>query len=907
MLVNPLQPVRAGDGLPSPGAVEFAGLGNRFIGLLGRKWSRRSFAAEVAKLLANAARARAVAILAYERQGGHLVFLADFGLPGEARLALGGANQATWEIPLRGLQNRRITVIEAAHQNPNVPQTLTSFCPEKLCIVSLPIYYDGEPVGAVVLFAPRNRAFSDAQLQTLSQALRVCGRGLQAAEAAPARGGDPRRPPGTAGLVESPAAFSATPSTAESTSDSGSVSAVRLHLVENESAGVAAVQPVGNAVTDAQRIEQESGWAQAEMQRRSEALRRLISANRALKAERDYLVQQVAELEKLRAAEAAELRRQLSNVEDRLLAAESERLRLQRAAEEGRSAAEKAMQVLQAERAVARAQLEGLESGAAEASSQIATLRGERDGLGREREELTAQLQAAQAEATRLFQNIEQARQEVERHLGLATALRDDLAASQRAVDARGQLIADLRTQLEGGAAERQTLIEEQERLRQAMQRMTADQQRLESARAQWLVHEEARERLEARLSETAAERDQALEWRRQAETRQDAMRRQMDELGVQLGQREALAQAAIAEREQLAARLQAAETAAAAAARESAELRRAVNDAVERLEEERLSHASELQTLLEEFRPEAAQDAEASEPEFTEPESGAGEAAATAPIADALTIERSAPLTVAADALYEIADEVLPAVPQVPAVPLGELVLLDEGRLAEQACAALAAAGFDVTAHLPDETTIDELARRKLKCIMVNLGAGAAAWRTLRMLRQRHGTRHVPILAYAANAQAATGFCFGRVDFALWPLEPGRMIERLGRLRPKLQRLLLVSTDVEGMGRLREPLTRARISSSVVLDAKQALEFAAIVQPEAAVVHLSPACPSGARAVTGLRANEPTRALPLLILIDDVPAANEDAFLANITRHFLARSGFQFSHLPEEIGRLIG
>jgi len=327
MLLNPLQPAGAIEG--SFSGMDFTGLGNRFIGLLGRKWSRRSFAAETAKLLAEATKARAVAILAYEPPSGRLALLADYGLTGEARLALGSANEAAWDIPLRGLQSRRISVIEAAQQNPNVPPALTKFSPDKLCIVCLPVYYGGEPVGAAIVFAPRNRAFSDAQLQTLSQALRVCGHGLRAPEAAP-----PRSEPGVSTPQPSPAVRAISSAGAIGDEPGG-----RLHLVGvgNDSSGTAAPAPAAKNVTDAERIQQEFGRAQAEMQRRSEALRQLFSANRALKAERDRLLQEIAGLEKLRGAETGELQRQLSNVEDRLLAAESERQRSHRAAEERRS------------------------------------------------------------------------------------------------------------------------------------------------------------------------------------------------------------------------------------------------------------------------------------------------------------------------------------------------------------------------------------------------------------------------------------------------------------------------------------------------------------------------------------------------------------------------------------------
>jgi DNA-binding response OmpR family regulator len=390
-----------------------------------------------------------------------------------------------------------------------------------------------------------------------------------------------------------------------------------------------------------------------------------------------------------------------------------------------------------------------------------------------------------------------------------------------------------------------------------------------------------------------------------------EAAQRQVEQLGEQLRQRDARIQTVVADCARVQEALRAAEAAAALAAAESSDLRRAVHNTVQRLEQERLQHASEIEALIEDS---AAQAASA---DSGLPASDRGEVTAFPVIAKEdgerehekpLIIERSAPLAAVAETTTEAPEAPPPPAPaQKKAASTGELVLIDQGALCDQACAALHDAGFEMTAFAPGEATVDELSRRKLKCIMVNLGGGSAAWRTLKMLRERAGTRNVPILAYAMAAEPSMGFCFGRVDFSLWPLDPGRMIERLGRLRPKLERLLIVSTDVEGMGRLVEPLARAKISTSIVLDAKQALDFAAMVDPDAAVVHLSPNCPSGARAIASLRANESTRDLPLLVLLDAASTGNDEAFLVNAARLLVGKPAFQFSRLPEEIGRLIG
>jgi len=1000
MLSNSLQAQR--DAQPSSATtVRLAGLGNRLVGLLGRKWSRRGFAAEMAKLLVEAAPAKAAAVLGCERRGASLVLLADHGLSNDARAALGGSTGVTWDIPLRGLQNRRISVIEAAHQNPFVPRGLSSFCPQGLCIVSLPVYYDYEAVGVVLLFAARSRAFPDAQLQTLSQALRVCGRGLRGRESLIARAKTAAAEPAVS--PAEPAAEAAQKPT--------------LRLLGGEK-----IEPIPGplpqpAATEAQRVQQELARAQAEMQRRTEAVRSVAAATRALRSERDQLAQQLTELEYLRSSETSNLRAQIGTLEERLLAAESERVRYQRAAEAKSQRAEESIQGLQAERDAMLGRLREAESSGSEIQTLLSTLRQERDQLAAQKEELTRDLQASRSELeagrataataiARVEQLLEETRRTQQAHATriqeldaavhtkqaelqeAATAaahLRQQLEDGSAALAERDQQLAALRAQLERAGVERQEaehafenaltsartdierLTQDTSTLRAQIVQRDADLARFrdESERVRQIestLHQntaalrEEVARLTAQLERTvaaAAARETELgaalaqaqdqgRVLREASADREVLARSATELGnkavaleqmvADLREQVATAQAESAraeqqaaelraqvdsmqrsheqvsaaaehERTELQAALQAAEAGAQAAAAQTEDLRQAVSDAVQSLEEERLKHATEIEAALQESAvsiPSAAAEVPAATPE--EMQVGDVVEAAEQP----LIIERSAPLTAAADTLAEVAEGPdLVAESQPTAASLGELVLLDQGASGEQARAALEGAGFEVTALGLEEPAVDELARRKLKCIMLNLAAGAAAWRTLKLLRQRAATRNVPILAYVMAADAPMGFCFGRADFALWPLEPGRMIERLGRLRPKLHRLLAVTSDVDGMGRLREPLARAKISTSIVLDARQAVEFAGMIDPEAAILHLSPSCPSGARALLGLRASESTRELPLLVLLDS--SGDDEAFFSQASRQLLSKAGFQFSRLPEEIGRLIG
>lgn len=135
--------------------------------------------------------------------------------------------------------------------------------------------------------------------------------------------------------------------------------------------------------------------------------------------------------------------------------------------------------------------------------------------------------------------------------------------------------------------------------------------------------------------------------------------------------------------------------------------------------------------------------------------------------------------------------------------------------------------------------------------------------------------------------------------------MDPDRIADALRRMRPKLKRLLAVSGDVDTTGRIREPLNKAGISTSIVLDGKQALELSTIVAPEAVLLHLAPQCLAAARAIAGLRAAEQTRDLPLVIALDKNPP-REDAFLAGAVRDLLTRPNFSLANLPGELAVLL-
>jgi DNA-binding response OmpR family regulator len=270
------------------------------------------------------------------------------------------------------------------------------------------------------------------------------------------------------------------------------------------------------------------------------------------------------------------------------------------------------------------------------------------------------------------------------------------------------------------------------------------------------------------------------------------------------------------------------------------------------------------------------------------------------------LVIERSAPLSkvALAPAPTPDAEEDGEGAAEPVLVPEGDILLLDEPPLRDEAVAALQAAGVEVRAR-GVEGASDDIAKRKAGAILLNLGAGSVAWQQLRALRERVGTRDIPIFAYAMTPDAASGFSFGYADFTLWPMPPTRLIDRLRRFCPKVRRLLVASGDIEGMSKLREPLARSYISTSMALDGRQARDLANGVQPDAAILHLSPSCPDIARALTALRTGAMTREIPILFLLDKTVSPREETFFNTLVRELLRHGAFEWADLPEELTAL--
>lgn len=410
--------------------------------LYGIRPSRSAFAAEAVTLIAKAVGLPAVALLGYEPRGGRLLLLAHAGLEPDAVQTLSGESVGTgWDIPLRSLRNRRINVIEAAHENPFVPRPLVAISPRRLTIAAVPFFHANGPVGVVVLFSPTQRGFADGLLKALSQALRVCALALS----------------------ELPSGVAVAPR------GSGDESAtVQPNLLR----GLAALKGELARLTEA--------LEDSERQRAAEAAER-VTAQSFLKAAQDRAAQLESELAELRAAQGRlpELEHDLHELGERVQAAE-------------------------AAAAAARAEIAQLEAGLSDREQRLAEHETAAAALAAHRDRLEGELQAAldtarqrgeeaaalhgqvaelapraaqAAELQTTLAALDAAKGETEAVVArLRQELRDALDQSGRAAAQRDQLTAALATNETERAALTARLAEAEERLTTLA---AADQQRM--------------------------------------------------------------------------------------------------------------------------------------------------------------------------------------------------------------------------------------------------------------------------------------------------------------------------------------------------------------------------------------------------------------------------------------------
>jgi len=494
-------------GTQRPGASGLTALRDGLQQLYGIRPSRDAFAEEAIKLIARSTSTKAAALLTYEPRGGRMQLLGHVGLEPEAEQVLSGdAMVSAWDIPLRSIRNRRINVIESAHENPFVPKALAAINPRRLTIAAVPFFHANAPVGVVVLFSPTPRGFADGLLKTLSQSLRVCALALS----------------------ELPMSAAATAKVVEEEATTTQPTLLR---------GLAALK------TELARLTQ--ALEESERQRASETAER-VTAQSFLKAAQERAALLDQELAQLRTAQAQvpeieerahELSRRLATASEAADAARSEVARLEAAAAEHAqhaAAQDAALVALKSERAALETQLqEALDTArargeeAAALHAQVSELAPRAAKVG----ELTTALSAADAARAETEAVIARLRQELvgtheqrsraeaaleqtsaalaaseEERRALGATLESAHGAAAELAQARSELQAlrDAQRQLEGELAGRG---EELDRVRATL---TADTQQrsseIEAARARVAELERERETLASELATLRAD-----------------------------------------------------------------------------------------------------------------------------------------------------------------------------------------------------------------------------------------------------------------------------------------------------------------------------------------------------------------------------------------------------------------
>jgi chromosome segregation ATPase/CheY-like chemotaxis protein len=988
--------------------------------------SRDAFAEEAVKLLAAGAGVKAAALLGYEQRGGRLRLLAHVGLDPDAAQILSGDNMVSaWDIPLRSLRNRRINVIEAAHENPFVPKALVAISPRRLTIAAMPFFHASAPVGAVVFFSPTPRGFADGLLKAISQSLRICAlalselptagtAALRAAEDESA-GTQPNLLRGLAALKaelarltgaldeaeRQRAAEAAERVTAQSFLHAAQeraaqldreltelrAASARLPEIEAEAHDLSrrlAAAAEATAAAEAKVTELQAALAQAEeraardgaafselgtaRQQLEQQLHAALETARqrgeelaALRAQLAELAPRAAQAADLQAAVAAteaakgeseavaaRLRHQLRDAEDQharttsalaqssaaVAAIETERTaiaaqlgeaqkrlaelggaqqellalreRVQALEHDGGRRARRA-QELQAARAALGAGERELAAIAERAAARIAELETERTQLASRIAVLERDAEAAHLACVTLEARLSE---QIEVNTQLATAGRD-LQARIDALAAGGQSLEQERQTAIRAAQQRSAQLEAE------IGRLTAalDAARSQAAEELNRTRHDAAGTLDALrvdLAEAARGRDELQRALAALQQELGSHQRALAELSAERARLEAAAERASSERSELSARIETtgAERAAVQRSHAQAEARiaalenqlRALRDEQLAGTEQQLAAEREAHRLSTEAfaAAEARYQEETAElrdrlADFTEQQTRlAKELEAKALLLQSAEEDLTATIDLSTDAgdddsVLDIDRENAPEGAVAPALDLivevdaaasGDCILLDGDEGAIAAVRQLAEFGHRVSTVPPSPDIPAALKERSVACAAVNLAA-PHAWSLLRHLRNGSGIARMPLIAYALAGDAPKGFWLGAVDFAVMPVAQLDLVDLLNRMIPRVKRVIAMSNDIDVMSDVRTQLTRASISTAVVLDGRQALDLVPTIRPEAAVLHLSPSCADVFRAIAGLRSAEISREIPIVFLLDAEAQPREEAFLS--------------------------
>jgi len=227
-----------------------------------------------------------------------------------------------------------------------------------------------------------------------------------------------------------------------------------------------------------------------------------------------------------------------------------------------------------------------------------------------------------------------------------------------------------------------------------------------------------------------------------------------------------------------------------------------------------------------------------------------------------------------------------------------GEVALIDSSPVGRNAAGALPRAGLAVA---PIDAADSAFDASSFRCVAVNLASPEAVG-TVRCLMNGHGFLKPSCLAYSLPPGAGRGCWVGPVEFVSLTAGSGALDQALQRISPDFKRAMILSDDMDMASQLREQLAAARISVSVVFDARQAVDLLPSVRPNAILVYLSPRSANAFRALAVVLREGDGNHLPVVFLLDADPPPGEAAFIKEGAGHLSARGTLRPGDLEDAL-----
>lgn len=148
-----------------------------------------------------------------------------------------------------------------------------------------------------------------------------------------------------------------------------------------------------------------------------------------------------------------------------------------------------------------------------------------------------------------------------------------------------------------------------------------------------------------------------------------------------------------------------------------------------------------------------------------------------------------------------------------------------------------------------------------------------------VRRLRGGAGAQHPPLFGYALAAGGAAGIWLGAVDFAS-VADEGSAVTAVQCVAPGTKRVLVISSDIGTMNRLRGELSKVHVGIAVALDLQQALDTLPAARPGAVFVDVAVRNFEVFHTLAAIRGAVPSGSLPLVFLVGAVMTPRDTAYL---------------------------